>query len=87
MIVWKDKISGIIYIDDFYTGKKTYEDGVYRNKRDESLGLPNFERKVDTHRRFKENFQFFSGKSILDYGCGDGDFLKKPKILQRVFRC
>ena len=33
LIVWKDKISGIIYIDDFYTGKKTYEDGVYRNKR------------------------------------------------------
>ena len=34
---------------------------------------------MDTHRRFKENFQFFSGKSILDYGCGDGDFLKKTQ--------
>ena len=26
-----------------------------------------------------KNFQFFSGKSILDYGCGDGDFLKKTQ--------
>ena len=30
--VWKDEVSGVIYIDNFYTGDQTYIDGAYRKK-------------------------------------------------------
>ena len=29
--VWKDTNSGVIYIDDFYTGDETYIEGNYRD--------------------------------------------------------
>ena len=29
--VWKDSQSGVVYIDDFYTGDETYVDGYYRD--------------------------------------------------------
>jgi hypothetical protein len=30
--VWKDSVSGVIYIDDFYTGDETYTEGSYRDE-------------------------------------------------------
>jgi len=76
--VWKDLNSGIIYIDDFYTGDETYIDGSYRNDKSVELnsGKPDFERNEDAQRRFASNLKFVSGKKIADYGCGSGDFLK-----------
>lgn len=32
--VWKDFQSGVIYIDDFYTGDETYIEGEYRKNTD-----------------------------------------------------
>ena len=32
--VWEDSISGVIYIDEFYTGNQTYIDGSYQNDKD-----------------------------------------------------
>ena len=29
--VWKDSQSGVVFIDDFYTGDETYVDGGYRD--------------------------------------------------------
>ena len=29
--VWRDSKSGVIFIDDYYTGDQTYIDGVYRS--------------------------------------------------------
>ncbi|MDA8687481.1 class I SAM-dependent methyltransferase [bacterium] len=79
--VWKDSISGVIFIDDFYTGDETYVDGGYRDDKAVELktGKPDFERTNDAQRRFKSNFKFVAGKKIADFGCGSGDFLKLVK--------
>ena len=44
--VWKDLESGVIYIDDFYTGDVTYIEGNYRSAKiaDLKTGKPHFER-------------------------------------------
>ena len=79
--VWKDEVSGVIYIDDFYTGDKTYVEGNYRNEKQLTMqaGPPDFESFMDAKRRFDSTFQFVAGKRIIDYGCGSGDFLRLVK--------
>jgi 2-polyprenyl-3-methyl-5-hydroxy-6-metoxy-1,4-benzoquinol methylase len=79
--VWKDEISGVIYIDDFYTGDETYVDGSYR---EEKQGLqmarnPDYERFTDAQRRFESSLKFVTGKKVVDFGCGSGDFLRLVK--------
>ena len=76
--VWKDSDSGVIYIDDFYIGDKTYVDGTYRDHKAVALktGKPYFERDSDAQRRLASNLKFVAGKKIADFGCGSGDFLK-----------
>ena len=79
--VWKDTGSGIIYIDDFYTVNETYVAGSYRDEKINNLktGQPHFERNNDAFRRKKENLRFVTGKKLLDFGCGSGDFLNLVK--------
>ena len=79
--VWRDSISGVIYIDDFYTGDETYVDGSYREDKAVELktGKPDFERTTDAQRRLKSNLKFVVGKRVGDFGCGSGDFLRLAK--------
>ena len=79
--VWKDEISGVIYIDDFYTGDETYVDGSYREEKQERqmTGKADYERCIDAQRRFESNLQFVAGKKVVDFGCGGGDFLRLVK--------
>lgn len=79
--VWKDTNSGVIYIDDFYTGDCTYIEGSYLDHKSVQLktGKPDFEMNKDTQRRLKSNLKFIAGKKIADFGCGRGDFLKLVK--------
>jgi len=79
--VWKDSQSGVVFIDDFYTGDEIYVDGGYRDDKafDLKTGKPDFERTNDAQRRFKSNLKFLAGKKIADFGCGGGDFLKLVK--------
>ena len=60
LTVWRDRVSGVIYIDNFYTGEETYADGAYLDDKDLELkaGKPDFERKTDAERRFKSNLKF-----------------------------
>ena len=76
--VWKDSDSGVIYIDDFYTGDETYVEGTYREDKAGELktGKPDFQRNSDAQRRLASNLKFVAGKKIADFGCGSGDFLK-----------
>jgi len=75
--VWIDDISGVIFIDDYYTGDEIYKDGSYRRD------LPNqkidYERFSDAKRRYESILQHCSGKKLLDFGCGLGDFLRLVK--------
>ena len=79
--VWKDSISEVIYIDEFYTGDNTYIDGSYRNDKilfsDKSMSIrQEYETILDSQRRAKDNLKYVKGKSVGDFGCGSGDFLK-----------
>ena len=76
--VWKDVKSGVIYVDDFYTGDETYIDGSYRDQNSNNLtaGRLDLWSYADAQRRFKANLKFVAAKKILDFGCGSGDFLK-----------
>ena len=79
--VWKDSVSGVIYIDEFYTGNQTYIDGSYIDDEVFELktGNPDFERERDAQRRFNSNLKFVAGKRVGDFGCGSGDFLRLAK--------
>jgi 2-polyprenyl-3-methyl-5-hydroxy-6-metoxy-1,4-benzoquinol methylase len=79
--VWKDSVSQIIYIDDFYTGDNTYVDGAYRADKQINLQTKNndFESASDAQRRFDSHFRFVAGKKVVDFGCGRGDFLRLIK--------
>ncbi len=76
--VWRDRVSEVIYIDEFYTGDSAYIDGNYRDEKSRTLGAgkPDLERVVDAERRFASNLKFVAGKDLADFGCGSGDFLK-----------
>ncbi len=78
LTVWKDKISGVIYIDEFYTGEKTYIEGQYRNDEPVKIGFGkvDYEQHMDTQRRYASHLKFVAGKTVLDFGCGRGDFLR-----------
>ena len=70
--VWKDSISGVIFIDDFYTEAKEYNSGNYRS----GLNKPSYESQKDLERRLAEYKQFYSDSIICDFGCGAGDFIR-----------
>ena len=75
LTVYKDNRSGIIFIDDYYTGDDTYVDGSYRPER----YADSFEAKEDCRRRKDTYRKFYNGYEILDFGCGAGDFLRAVK--------
>lgn len=74
--VYKDELTGIIFIDDFLTEKKVYELGKYREDKKIISGDPSYERTIDLKRRLSNYSQFYLGKKIIEFGCGSGDFLR-----------
>jgi 2-polyprenyl-3-methyl-5-hydroxy-6-metoxy-1,4-benzoquinol methylase len=76
--VWKDMVSGVVYIDDFYTGDATYVQGAYRNENLNKLktGDGSWEATSDLQRRFKSSFDLLANKKLVEFGCGNGDFLR-----------
>ena len=81
--VYRDSASGVIFIDEYYTGDDTYRQGVYREAKKPITGKPDFERYADCQRRFADYRQFILGREILDFGCGEGLFLRQSLPLAR----
>lgn len=77
--VYRDRVSKVIYIDDFYIGEKVYENGEYRKELNPLL-TRGYEDVMDSERRFNSYKQFIISKSIVDFGCGAGSFLKQSKM-------
>lgn len=69
--VWRDRLSKVIYIDDFYVGDTEYEAGEYRG---DDRG-EDFEAYGDARRRLNDYNQHYVDKKICDVGCGAGLFL------------
>ena len=70
--VWRDRETGVIFIDDFYVGDDEYESGEYRTAFDTS----NYEDRADTERRVQQFAPYYTGRSVIDFGCGKGRFLR-----------
>lgn len=81
--VWKDSISGVIYIEDFATNVETYESGKFRDDfcNKFKTGTLDFERFINNERRFKSYLKYVAEKSVADFGCGKGVFLRKIQPL------
>jgi len=78
--VWRDTVSEVIYIDNFYIGDNTYKEGSYRPSQDDlDLVSRDYDTAEDANRRLSQHRQFVVGKDVLDFGCGAGEFLKRAK--------
>ena len=77
LTVYRDRQSGVIYIDGFYAGDEVYEDGTYRKVNLQSSGARDYEVIMDAERRASAYRQYTAGRHIVDFGCGDGAFLHK----------
>lgn len=72
--VYRDRKSGVIFIDDFYVGEEEYTSAEYRGKT--PVPVEDF---FDTERRVRSHLPLIHERSILDYGFGDGSFLLEAK--------
>lgn len=75
--VMKDKISGLIFLDKFVPEDTVYQDGEYRHEGANLFGIRDYEIISDVRRRLEDYEQFYVGKKVLDFGCGEGTFLKE----------
>jgi hypothetical protein len=76
--VYRDSVSSVIFIDDYYVGDDEYFSGEYRKQPKpliKTIGR-DYEDITDSERRFKAYRQFITAKDICDFGCGAGSFLK-----------
>jgi len=83
--VYRDSRSGVIYIDGFYGGDDVYEDGSYRDINLAKTGSRDFEISRDAERRSAAYIPFVCGRDIVDFGCGDGAFLRA--VRERAASC
>jgi 2-polyprenyl-3-methyl-5-hydroxy-6-metoxy-1,4-benzoquinol methylase len=81
--VYTDKKTGVIFIDTFFIGESEYIEGRYRriNLAGHIQAGAKYEDERDSTRRLDAYQQFIGGKSICDFGCGAGTFLKKAKAI------
>ena len=74
--VMRDKTSGVIFLENFITDDVVYHEGDYRSEGVKIFGKRDYEITVDVRRRLKDYEQFYVGKNVIDFGCGEGSFLK-----------
>ena len=83
LTVYRDRVSGVIYIDGFYVGDDQYQEGQYRKAQQAVVGTgaADYEDLRDTERRLTACKRYIAGKSVLDFGCGRGSFLLAARPL------
>ncbi|MEM5584113.1 class I SAM-dependent methyltransferase [Roseibium sp. AS2] len=74
--VYRDSRSGVIYIDGFFGGDEVYREGGYREINLANTGARDYEISRDAGRRAAACMPFVCGRDIVDFGCGDGAFLR-----------
>ncbi len=75
--VLRGKTSGIIFLEASDSIDGIYESGMYRDQLVNLYGKRDFEITVDTRRRLQDYEQFYIGKKIVDFGCGEGSFIRR----------
>jgi 2-polyprenyl-3-methyl-5-hydroxy-6-metoxy-1,4-benzoquinol methylase len=80
LIVWRDRISHVIFIDGYYVGDEVYTSGGYhKDLLTCSLSKKSEQPSIDNERRFKQFLNMIKDSQVADFGCGDGKFLMKAK--------
>ncbi len=75
--VYRDRKSGVIYIDEHFGGEDIYTDAEYRRSDGPSkTEARSYEATLDAERRISDYRAYAAGRRILDFGCGDGAFLR-----------
>jgi 2-polyprenyl-3-methyl-5-hydroxy-6-metoxy-1,4-benzoquinol methylase len=77
--VFRDSLSSVIFINDFYVGDNEFVGGKYRETFDPIEGTTwseAFEDIADSERRYTTYRQFIADRDLCDFGCGAGGFLK-----------
>lgn len=77
--VYRDRLSGVIYIEGFYGGDEIYEEGDYRAVNLAASGARDYEIARDAKRRSSAYRKYVCGRDIVDFGCGDGAYLREIK--------
>lgn len=75
--VYRDTISGVVYIDGYYVGDDMYEAASHREHDFYKLVDWDYEYQQDQRRRLESYAQFYTGKTITEFGCWKGLFLKE----------
>ena len=85
LIVKIDKISGVIFIEDYFVGNSEYFEGVKGSliENQNFDDYENFEDREDSLRRIQHFKNMILNKDICDFGCGRGSFLKLAKKYAR----
>ena len=77
--VWRDSISEVIYIDDFYVGDNQYVKSEYNQGLKVAKDKLNQEAKRDLERRLSAYKDLSKDKNVCDFGCGSGHFIQAIK--------
>lgn len=80
--VFRDKLTRVIFLEKFLTGKKHFtKQDIYKKKNEFKLKIngkiQKLKRLNDDIRRKKQFGSLIQNKIVCDYGCGDGNFIKK----------
>ncbi len=74
LTVYRDRGTGVIYLDGFYVGDDAYAEGTYRDSGHSAQR--DYERFTDLKRRAGAYSPHYTGKAVTEFGCGDGAFLQ-----------
>lgn len=83
LAVYRDTQTKVVFIDDYYVGDDEYVRGTYWGvpKPNTATANRDYEELLDSERRFLTYRQFLTAKSVLDFGCGAGSFLRKANTV------
>jgi SAM-dependent methyltransferase len=74
--VFKDIESCVIFLDTFVDEESSYSNANWISQNSNFMSKDGSERLADNTRRIESFINLIKGKSVLDFGCGDGFFLK-----------
>jgi SAM-dependent methyltransferase len=79
--VFRDRISGVIFIDKHFVNNEVYISGEWERKLRDSINYSKdkYQEFIDNERRLSTYMKFIISKSIVDFGCGSGSFLRQAK--------
>lgn len=78
LTVYRDTVSRVIFIEDHYVGLNEYVSGAYRNEIHSGITTKskNFQDYSDTARRIESYKHLLTNRTLCDFGCGAGSFLR-----------